>query len=298
MTTALRDEISHTFAAIRPVSACIRVTCVEAALSAHGSMALGNLPRGEAPARYDTGDGVNEGLTTWIPNTGIDSLNDFFGAPRFTVTNATKTVCLNWFPQDSNDFDYRAAGEGTMSGAFQLRSYTDSTSTNVNKIYVPFITNTPSIINSTSVTAGLVAPNFDESSPIMCFAVRGGTAGATSHSVSVTINYEAIPLSTTMGLMSPESSPANPLEEAQALNTVRHLPTVRNLDVPNDPPSAMYRAAAAAATHLDRHGPTKNVVEGRSFLSELGRTARPLAKWASENSNLLTSAGSALLALL
>ena len=297
MTSTFTAEQS--FAAIRPVSACLKLVCTQAALTAQGAVAVGLIGRGEIPGRIDGGSlSPGSGMTPWLGQTGIRGIDDIFSSALFAVTNATETTCTNWFPQDSNDFDYRVCTEGARSGAFWTNQYVDALTANTNTIYLPFAAATPHVINSTSVAGGIMPVDMDESSPLIVLAIRGAAGGSITHTATFTINYEAIPLSSEATLFTSEGSPTNPLEEAQALNTARHLPTTRLPDVANDPASAMYRAAIKAADHLATRGATKQVVEGKSFVDELGSAASSVRRWASENSSLLSSAGTALLALL
>lgn len=298
MTSDMKTQIAENFAAIRVVSACLKIVPIAAAMTASGALATGLVPRGEFVGRLDCGAASPaNGLDAFFTTRGAQSIDDVFSGPENQVTNATVESCVTWFPQDAVDNIYKPTLAGARQGTFAVTTCLDTVTGNINRFYAPFALEAGAVVNSTSNTGGTQLPDTTFSTPYFVVAIKDAPATTKTHTATLTINYEAIPLTNVSMLTSSEPSPANPLELAQATNTVRNLPNTRYA-LPGDAPTHMYEAATAAAAHLSTRGPVKSVVEGRSFLDEIKKGATSVGKWVKSNSGFLMSAGSALLSLL
>jgi len=297
MSTKVIDEMASNFASVRPVSACLSATCTEAALNAQGVQCAGLWARGQLPSLIvPAAIGGDDFLTQQFGyGNGPHTLEEVKSG-LVQLTNATETTCTTWKPQDSNDFDYTSTLKGYTNGAFWLQSSENANAPGTpNSVWLPFTVTYPVFDQAGNPVHQLGAPfdvNLEESKPYIVWCVDGGTASANTHTLTLTINWEVIPMATESRIISATPSPSNPPELAQAVNTMQLLPPMQQPNVPHDVPSKLYSAAAKSADHLYRKDKSqKRATEGRSWIDDI-------IGFVGDNWSTIAAAGSALLGLL
>jgi hypothetical protein len=286
MSDKLQTEIRTTFSAIRPVSACLKVSCTEAALTAHGTHFGGRWARGQSPC-VPLPSGMSSDFKSYFAdgNGPVDMDEAASGAVQ--LTNFTSNMCVNWAPQDGSDHEYQLTEYGTRSSGAFWRSEWDAGAT---LVWSPFIIQLNDGTNPGEPQSAEINP--ESSLPYLVYGVRGATAASHVCTLEFTVNWEAIPIATESRLVSGTPSPANPNELAQASNTMALLPPVQQKSVPGDVPTKMYEAAAKSSDHLyDDKKSTKKATEGTSWLDDI-------FGFVSDNWSTIASVGGALLGLL
>jgi len=287
MSTKLSNEIRSTFSSIRPVSFCMKVTCTEAALSAHGTHFAGCWDRGQYPAQAIPAGYAPADFSNYFGNNtnGPETLDEA-ASGAVQLTNLTSNLCVNWAPQDESDFVYRNTNYGThASAAFFNTDYGAGA-----MYWTPF--QVTANLRPANVVAGVVEINAEASLPYLIYGVRGGTPNASAITLELFINWEAIPIATESKIVAGSPSPSNPGELAQATNVMTLLPAVRQPDVPGDVTTRMYESAAKSSSHLyDGSTSKKKATEGTSWIDDI-------VGFVSNNWSSIASVGSALLALL
>lgn len=288
VSVADHNDILVSASAIRPVSMQVDWIPMGAALVEAGAVNVRMCDRSDLPGSPDTpASGVSGEVLFGIgPSTAALIQSD----DRSSEVRATETISAMWSPEDEQDLIYRpvlpadTTGGTAESGDSVLRGFVDaqwvstSGATPTDTAYLPYeaVRTSPSLAAGSDYRDGLFRgyPYIQ-----FTFASCQATAAATTTigELVVYTNWEMITDgSRVIDMTTPRVS--NPLELAQAGNVTAMVPMITVPSQPANPLTLIHEAAETATDHLYvRNAPTKQAIEGTSWLPNLVKAAAPAA---------------------